>query len=107
MEEALGMFHSNPRFVKKMLFVMTDGKINPISERPKALPTAKQLLAKGVDIFAIGIKPTEASTDDLKQMQEDLLNITGRKGERVFETEDFEALKKQVLDSVLNAVNCH
>ena len=104
MQVALDMFLANPRPVKKMLFVMTDGKIDPAVERSKAFPTARKLLANGVDIFAVGIKTTR--TEDVKQMQEDLLNITGRKGERVFETDDFQALKKQVLDSVLNAVNC-
>ena len=86
---------------------MTDGKIDPVSERSKAFPTAQRLLNEGIDIYAVGIEPTRISAEDLKRMQEDLVNITGRKQERVFETDDFNKLKKQVLDSVLNAVNCN
>lgn len=111
MQACLDMFESDRRPssvpVKKMLFVMTDGKIDPISERSKAYPTAQRLLDEGIDIYAVGIKPSRISDEDLKRMQEDLVNITGRKKERVFETDDFHKLKKQVLDSVLNAVNCH
>lgn len=111
MQACLDMFESDRRPssvpAKKMLFVMTDGKIDPVSERSKAWPTAQRLLNEGIDIYAVGITPTRISAEDLKRMQEDLVNVAGRKEDHVFETDDFHQLKKQVLDSVLNAVNCH
>lgn len=106
MQVALEMFLKNPRPVPKLLFVMTDGFIDPTTERSKAYPAAKLLLGKGVDVFAVGIKPTSISEENKERMQEDLLNIAGRREDRVFETDDFDTLKKEVLDSVLNAVNC-
>jgi len=107
MKTALDMFETDARpSSKKMLFILTDGKIDPVSERSKALPTALELIGKDVDIFAVGIQASGLKEEDAQQMEEDLVNLTGGRKERVFRTDDFDKLKKQVLDSVLNAVNC-
>ena len=66
-------------------------------------------LITGIDVYAVGIKPPSTFASNplsQTQMEEDLLNITGGHADRVFETDDFDKLKKQVLDSVLNAVRC-
>ena len=66
-------------------------------------------LITGIDVYAVGIEsPSTFASNPLSQtqMEEDLLNITGGHKDRVFETDDFDKLKKQVLDSVLNAVRC-
>jgi len=95
--------------VKKMVFILTDGKIQPDKYKKAqidgsgrdALTIAKDLNKLGVDTYSIGVS---LNTD--KDMKTDLLNMAAGKEDHRFIVTNFDDLKDKVLGTIQNTLNC-
>jgi hypothetical protein len=95
--------------VKKMVFIITDGKIQPEKYKKAmsdgsgrdALTLAKDLNKLGVDTYSIGV-----SLETSKEMKTDLLNMVAGKEDHRFIVTNFDDLKDKVLGTIQNTLNC-
>ena len=95
--------------VKKMVFIITDGKIQPDKYKKAmsdgsgrdALTIAKDLNKLGVDTYSIGV-----NAERNEEMKADLLNMAAGKEDHRFIVSKFDDLKDKVLGTIQNTLNC-
>lgn len=95
--------------VVKMMFVVTDGTISGYLSKENgrtgrnALEVAQDLNKMGVQTYSIGVS---VGSGDKSAIKEDLLKIAGGNEAHRFLVSNFDYLKKQVLGTIQNALNC-
>jgi len=96
--------------VKKLVFIITDGEIQPREKFLKAmsdgsgrdaLTIAKDLNKLGVETYSIGVSLKRSEV-----MNTDLLNMAAGKEDHRFIVSNFDDLKDKVLGTIQNSLNC-
>jgi len=95
--------------VVKMVFVLTDGEISAYlkksNDKRDALKIAQDLNKMGVQTYSIGVGLASSSSRN-SGMKQDLLDMAGGNEAHRFMVTSFADLKRKVLGTIQNTLNC-